>query len=125
MDNLQEIFMLGEYTGYEITPPGERIGASKGTTWSPIKSSRRRDVMDACPELALVCIVATGMNNIDLDYAAKKGITVKNVAGYSTESVTQCTFASLFYLMNAGRYYDDYVKSGKYAGSAIFTHLGH
>ncbi len=83
-----------------------------------------RDVMDACPELELVCIVATGMNNVDLDYAAKKGIAVKNVAGYSTESVTQCTFAMLFYLLNSSAYYDDYVKSGQYAESPVFTHLG-
>jgi glycerate dehydrogenase len=83
-----------------------------------------RDVMDACPELELICIVATGMNNVDLDYAAQKGIVVKNVAGYSTESVTQCTFSLLLYLLNAGRYYDDYVKSGQYAASPVFTHLG-
>ena len=83
-----------------------------------------RDVMDACPELELICIVATGMNNVDLDYAAQKGITVKNVAGYSTESVTQCTFSMLFYLLNSSRYYDDYVKSGQYAASPVFTHLG-
>ena len=83
-----------------------------------------RSVMDACPELELIAIVATGMNNVDLDYAAQKRIAVKNVAGYSTESVTQCTFAMLFYLQNAGRYYDDYVRSGQYAASPVFTHLG-
>ena len=125
VDNLAEISALGEYTGYEITRPGERIERIKGhNVVITNKVVIDRDVMDACPELTLICVVATGMNNIDLDYAAKKGIAVKNVAGYSTESVTQCTFASLFYLMNAGRYYDDYVKSGHYARSAIFTHLG-
>jgi len=83
-----------------------------------------REVMDACPGLKLICIAATGMNNIDLDYAAQKGITVKNVAGYSTDSVAQCTFAMLFYLLHAGRYYDDYVRSGQYTASPIYTHLG-
>jgi len=83
-----------------------------------------RDVMDACPQLELICVVATGMNNVDLEYAAKKGIAVKNVAGYSTESVTQCTFAMLFYLFNSSAYYDEYVKSGQYAASPVFTHLG-
>jgi glycerate dehydrogenase len=83
-----------------------------------------REVMDACPELKLICVAATGMNNVDLRYAAEKGIAVKNVAGYSTESVAQHTFAMLFYLTNSCRYYDDYVRSGQYAASPIFTHLG-
>jgi len=125
VDNLSEISTLGDYTGYEITRPAERIERIKGhNVVITNKVVIDRDVMDACPELELVCIVATGMNNVDLDYAAKKGIPVKNVAGYSTESVTQCTFSLLFYLMNASRYYDDYVKSGQYAASPVFTHLG-
>lgn len=125
VDNLPEISALGEYTGYEMTRPDERIGRIKGhNVVITNKVIIDRNVMDACPELKLICVVATGMNNIDLGYAAEKGIPVKNVAGYSTESVTQCTFAMLFYLMNASRYYDDYVKAGRYAKSAIFTHLG-
>lgn len=83
-----------------------------------------REVMDACPSLKLICVAATGMNNIDVEYAAVKGITVKNVAGYSTESVVQHTFAMLFYLMNRLRYYDDYVRQGHYAKSQLFTHHG-
>ena len=125
VDNLVEISSLGEYTGHEMTRPAERIERIKGhNVVITNKVVIDRDVMDACPGLELVCVAATGMNNIDLEYAAKKGITVKNVAGYSTESVTQCTFAMLFYLLNAGRYYDDYVKSGQYAASPVFTHLG-
>ena len=83
-----------------------------------------RQVMDANPCIKLICIAATGMNNIDLEYAAEKGITVKNVSGYSTHSVTQSTFAMLFTLLNSILYYDHYVKSGSYSKSNIFTHHG-
>ena len=125
VDNLAEISSQGEYTGYEMTPPAERIERIKGhNVVITNKVVIDRDVMDACQGLELVCVAATGMNNIDLEYAAKKGITVKNVAGYSTESVTQCTFAMLFYLLNSSRYYNDFVQSGQYVASPVFTHLG-
>ena len=73
--------------------------------------------------LKLVCVTATGTNNLDKEYLKKRGIAWRNVAGYSTESVTQHTFALLFYLLEKIRYYDDYVKSGDYAQSPIFTHF--
>ena len=68
-------------------------------------------IMDACPSIKLICLTATGMSNIDLPYAKTKGITVKNVAGYSTESVVQHTFAMLLSLMNNIEYYRQYVAS--------------
>jgi lactate dehydrogenase-like 2-hydroxyacid dehydrogenase len=83
-----------------------------------------REVMAACPSVKLICIAATGMNNVDLESAAKMGIQVKNVAGYSTESVVQHTFSMLFYLMGNLPYYDRYVKEGHYAASGLFTHHG-
>lgn len=124
VDNLSELAALGELTRYASTRPDERISRIQGhNVVITNKVIIDRDVMDACPGIELIGIVATGMNNVDLDYAKQKGVAVKNVAGYSTASVTQCTFAMLFYLMNASRYYDEYVKSGKYAQSPIFTHL--
>jgi glycerate dehydrogenase len=81
--------------------------------------------INAAPNLKLICVAATGVNNIDTDYAAKKGIAVKNVAGYSTESVVQSTFASLLAFTNNIPYFDYYVKSGAYSTSPIFTHFGH
>lgn len=81
------------------------------------------NVMDKCPQLRLICITATGMNNVDLGYAAKKGIEVKNAAGYSTESVTQMTFTLALYLIGQSRFYDDFVKSGDWAKSGLFTNV--
>ena len=124
LDNLATLTSLGDYTTWELTGPDERISRIRGhNVVITNKVVIDRGVMDACPELELICIIATGMNNVDLAYAAKKRIAVKNVAGYSTESVAQCTFAMLFYLLHTGRYYDDYVKSGQYAASPMFTHL--
>lgn len=73
--------------------------------------------------LKLVCVTATGTNTLDKEYLEKRGIAWRNVAGYSTESVAQHTFAMLFYLLEHLRYYDDYVKSGQYIGDTVFTHF--
>ena len=77
--------------------------------------------MNNTPTLKLICVAATGMNNVDLESAKHKNIEVKNVAGYSTDSVIQHTFSLLFYLMGHSRYYDEYVKDGTYSSSPIFT----
>lgn len=73
--------------------------------------------------LKLVCVTATGTNNLDKDYLDKRGIAWRNVAGYSTESVLQHTFAMLFYLVEHLPYYDEYVKSEKYVADRMFTHF--
>ena len=73
--------------------------------------------------LKLICVTATGTNNLDKEYLDSKGIAWRNVAGYSTETVAQHTFALLFYLWEKLRYYDDYVKSEKYVGDITFTHF--
>jgi glycerate dehydrogenase len=80
-------------------------------------------MMSECPDLKLICIAATGMNNVDLEAAKEKDIIVKNVAGYSTDSVIQHTFSMLFYLMGHSRYYDEYVKDGSWQKSEVFTHV--
>lgn len=74
-------------------------------------------------KLKLVCLTATGINNLDGDFLKSRGIAACNVAGYSTNGVAQHTFALLFYVMEKLRYYDDYVKSGEYARGACFSHF--
>lgn len=83
-----------------------------------------KQIMDTCPNLRLVCIMATGMNNVDLSYAKEKGIVVKNVAGYSTESVVQHTFAILLSLLQHTSYYSEFVAQKKYSKQNLFTHIG-
>ena len=74
--------------------------------------------------LKLVCLTATGFNNLDGDYLKKRGIAAYNVAGYSTNGVAQHTFALLFYVLEKLNYYDNYVKSGAYARGTCFSHFG-
>lgn len=81
------------------------------------------ELMACATNLKLICVAATGMNNVDLDAAATRSIEVKNVAGYSTDSVIQHTFSMLFYLMGHSRYYDEYVKDATYSNSPIFTDI--
>lgn len=84
-----------------------------------------KEIIRQCHKLKLICVAATGTNNIDLEYAALQNISVKNVSSYSTESVAQSTFSILFHILNRAYYYDDYVKSGKYSQSPVFTYIGH
>ncbi|WP_309499539.1 D-2-hydroxyacid dehydrogenase [Sulfurovum sp.] len=79
------------------------------------------NMMEEAPKLKLICIAATGMNNVDLDAAKLKGIEVKNVAGYSTKSVVQHTFAMALYLLEKMAYYDAAVKSAAWSNSGLFT----
>ncbi|MDF2819800.1 MAG: D-isomer specific 2-hydroxyacid dehydrogenase NAD-binding protein [Clostridiales bacterium] len=71
----------------------------------------------------LICLTATGTNNVDKEYTKSRKIGVANVKGYSSESVAQHTFALLFYLFEKLSYYDNYVKSGAYTGDKMFTHF--
>lgn len=73
--------------------------------------------------LKLVCVTATGTNNLDKEYLAKRNIAWRNVAGYSTEMVAQHTFALLFFLLEKLSYYDAYVKTEKYINDTTFTHF--
>ena len=82
-----------------------------------------RQTLGEPDHLKMICVTATGTNNLDKDLLAEKNIEWRNVAGYSTESVAQHTFALLFYLMEHLPYYDIYVKSGNYAGDELFTHF--
>ena len=73
--------------------------------------------------LKLVCLTATGFNNLDGEYLKKRGIAAYNVAGYSTNGVAQHTFALLFYILEKLNYYDNYVKSGEYARGKCFSNF--
>ena len=76
-------------------------------------------------KLELICITATGTNNVDLTFAKENKITVKNVEGYSTDSVAEHTFSLLLELLHKTAYYSQFIKSGSYSKQPIFTHLNH
>ncbi len=116
---------LGEVTSYMTTSADETVERVHDAEVIVTNKVVVDDaVMEASPNLKLICVAATGMNNIDHEAASRCGITVKNVAGYSTDAVVQHTFSMLFYLMGHSRYYDEYVKSGEWQKESVFTHIG-
>lgn len=82
----------------------------------------RENLQDA-KKLELICEMATGFNNIDVAYTKSRGIAVTNVAGYSTNTVAQHTFAMLLNLYDNISYFDNFVKSGQYSSSGMFTNI--
>lgn len=72
-------------------------------------------------KVKLICLTATGTNNIDFDYTNNRGIAVANVKGYSSKSVIQHTFAMFFYLYNKLDHFNNFVKSGQYTKQSIFA----
>ena len=113
---------LGEVEVYQTTSSDETL--SRITNANVIVTNKvviTKEFMQSAKELKLICIAATGMNNVDLDAAKELNVEVKNVAGYSTDSVIQHTFSMLFYLLGHSRYYDEVVKDGTYSKSPIFT----
>ena len=83
----------------------------------------KEEQLKKAPNLKLICEMATGYNNIDIKYARKNKIAVTNVAGYSTNTVAQHTFAMLLHLYNNISYFDEFIKSGEYSKSDMFTNL--
>jgi glycerate dehydrogenase len=125
LSHIDRLKDFGEFTKYERTSQDQRFYRTRDADIIITnKVIIDQQVMDQAGNLKLICIAATGMNNVDLEYAARKGIKVMNVENYSTFSVTQSAFSMLFYLLNHMRYYDDYVRNGDYSKSPIFTHHG-
>ena len=120
--SLEPIAKLGELFWWPTSTPEEardRVGECEVLIVNKVKVDEA--LLEAAPSLKLVCEAATGVNNIDLDACAARGIPVRNVAGYSTDSVVQETFMHILTLMGNGPYFDHTVKSGDYSRGKIFT----
>ena len=122
--NLSKYSELGDFATYDFTTQEqilERVCDADVIITN--KCTINESGVGNAKNLKLVCVTATGTNNLDKPYLEQKGIAWRNVAGYSTESVAQHTFAMLFYLLEKLSYYDAYVKDGKYANDTSFTHF--
>lgn len=116
--DLSAIKNFGDYIGYETTTPEQVVERCRD---AEVVISNKV-VLDAAtiaalPHLRLICVAATGMNNIDLNAAAEHGVEVKNAIGYSTYAVAETTICSALALLREVIYYDNYFKSGSYASS--------
>lgn len=115
---------LGEVVEYDFTKANEvpeRVQDADVLIINKVPINEQ--TVGTAKNLKLVCVTATGTNNLDKEFLEKQGIAWRNVAGYSTETVAQHTFAMLFYLLESLAYYDQYVKSGSYINDTIFSHF--
>lgn len=121
MDIFEEI---GDTQVYDMTPPesvAERIENSDVVIINKIKLNQSN--LSACTKLKLICVAATGYDNVDTDYCKSRGIAVCNVVGYSAWSVSQVTVAGVLSLVNHITEYDRYVKDGSYTLSGVQNRL--
>lgn len=114
----------GNVKAYSLTSPDEvisRIGDAEIVLCNKVLITK--DVMDNCPNLRYIGLFATGFNNIDVEYAAEKGITVCNAGQYSTNAVAQQVFAYILDYCSRIRDYDNAVKEGKWESSPCFSYF--
>ena len=122
--DLGRLQALGEYKGYARTTPEELPDRCReADVIITNKVVLRRETLRSLPRLRLICVAATGTNNIDLEAAAELGIEVKNAAGYSTHSVAETTLGAAIALRRNIVYYDRYVKSGAYSAAGQQFHF--
>lgn len=122
--NLESLKKNGDLILYKLTNKNEvfdRIKNSEIIITNKVYIGKEQ--MEKAPKLKLICIAATGYNNVDLNEAKKRGIIVANVKNYSTESVAQTVFSYIFTLYNCIEKYDEDVKKGEWSKSPIFTLL--
>lgn len=120
--SLSPISELGELVTYPFTKPEEvfeRVKDAEVVITNKVVIGKEQ--IDAAPNLKLICVAATGTNNVDIPYANSKGIPVKNAIGYSTESVVQVTFGMVLSMVGQMSYFDNAVKSGNYSKGPSFT----
>ena len=114
--DLSSITSQGEYVAYENTSKTEVVERLKGAEVAITnKVLIDGEAMRQLPDLKLICVAATGMNNVDLEAAKELGIVVKNAVGYSTTSVAETTLASALALARNIVYFDEYFHDGRYS----------
>lgn len=119
---LTEIARLGKFKACTTTSASQIESRSRRADILVINKCRMTDeVLCRLPRLRLICLAATGTNNVDLDAAKKRGIAITNVSGYSTESVVQFTFGFLLALAGNLIPYHEAAHDGRWSRSNFFT----
>ena len=122
--DLSPVTSMGETVIYAHTAPSEvsqRIGDAETVIINKVKLNR--DTVGEAPKLRIVCIAATGCDNVDLEYMKSRGVAVCNVSGYSTDSVAQTTLAMVLSLATHLREYNGWVRSGSYSAGSVPNRL--
>lgn len=110
--DLSAVKALGDYTGYDMTAPDEvAVRCADAEIVVTNKVQLDAATIAQLPHLRLICVAATGVNNIDLDAAAEHGVEVRNAAGYSTHSVAETTLGAAIALLRESVYYDEFSRA--------------
>lgn len=122
--DLKKICSLGQVTMYEETKQSEIRGRIlNADIVITNKNIMNKEVLDGLKHLKLICLFATGTNNIDLKYCQEHHIKVANVKDYSTTTVAQHTLALLMHLIEKNVSYDHFVKSKEYCHNSSFSYF--
>ena len=122
--SLEPVQKLGKCTVYDGTEPSqvaERIQDAEVVIVNKVKL--HGGVLKDATSLKLICLAATGYDNVDLDYCREHNIAVCNVVGYSSHSVSQVTAAMVLALSVHLKPYAEYVASGAYTQSGVANKL--
>lgn len=122
--DLTPLNSVGEVTVFNYSSPDEvieRIADCEVVILNKIKLNESN--LGYAKKLKLICIAATGFDNVDIAYCREHGIAVCNVVGYSTNSVALITMSLALGLVSHLREYNDYVISGEYTKSGIPNRL--
>lgn len=122
--SLAPLSELGEVTVYQSTPPekvAENLADCQVTVINKIKLGKHN--LEGNTTLKLICIAATGYDNVDVEYCRSRGIGVCNVVGYSSASVAQLTVAMALSLATNLNPFRDHVFSGEYTRRGIHNCL--
>lgn len=122
--SLDRIEALGDVVKYDVVS-AEKVPAAIGDADAVIvnKAEITDKVMEACPNLKYVGLFATGYNNIDIEAAERRGVTVCNVPGYSTDSVAQLTISMILsFATNIGKY-DQSTHNGDWTRMDRFSYM--
>ena len=118
--NFDTISSTGELTLHSLTAPdqiAERIADAEVVIVNKIRLNESN--LQSAKHLKLICVAATGYDNIDTDYCRKRGIAVCNVVGYSTDSVAQLTISLALTLLMHMPYFTGFVRDGSYTASGV------
>lgn len=124
VEALNHLRSLGQVTVYEHTKPldvASRIAQAHVVVTNKVVLTA--DDLSVATDLQLICVAATGINNVDVEAANKRNIPVKNVKGYSTFGVAQQTIAAILSLVHRLPFLDAYVKNGSYSKGGSFTYI--
>ena len=122
--SFEELSALGEVTVYQKTAPDEITAHAKGADVLVLNKVKiNAETLGENGTLRLICITATGFDNVDLDFCQSRGIAVCNVVGYSTQSVAQVTVAMALSLITHLPEYAACVSSGDYTASGVANAL--